>query len=165
MIAQGASLPSNAKIQVAESGNFVTAEELFQGKRTVLFAVPGAFTPTCSEKHLPGFISLASQIKGLGIDMIACVSVNDAFVMKAWGQSHSVGDAVTMLADGNAEFATEIGMAVDIRVAGFGTRSQRYAMILDGLKVEWIAVDTKGQFADSSAERVLSVLQEKKGSS
>ncbi|OYX35290.1 MAG: peroxiredoxin [Caulobacterales bacterium 32-69-10] len=136
----------------------VTTDELFKGKRVGLFAVPGAFTPTCSVKHLPGFRDQAEALKGKGLDAIACVSVNDAFVMGAWGKDQNVGDKVMMLADGNGDFTKAIGLEMDGSKFGMGPRSQRYAMIVNDGVVEQIFVEAPGQFEVSSAEYMLAKL-------
>src|SRR5580692_1921170 len=107
----------------------ITTDELFKGKTVALFAVPGAFTPTCSAKHLPGFKAKAAELKAKGVDTIACVSVNDVFVMKAWGENQGVGEDVLMLADGNGDFTRAIGLELDAGRFGMGQRSQRYSMI------------------------------------
>jgi peroxiredoxin len=135
----------------------VETNELFAGHTTVLFAVPGAFTPTCSAKHLPGFVEKADALKQKGVDQIVCMSVNDAFVMQAWGE-HAGADNVVMLADGNAEFAEKLGLAMDAEAYGMGKRSQRFAMILDGNKVRDVFVEEPGAFEVSSAEHVLAKL-------
>ena len=136
----------------------VSTAELFRGKKAVLFAVPGAFTPTCSMQHLPGFVSHAKDIKAKGVDLIACVSVNDAFVMDAWGQAKGVGNDVMMLADGNADFSKAIGLDFDGSGIGFGTRSQRYAMVIDNGVVKALHVEKPMKFEVSSAEKVLEAL-------
>jgi peroxiredoxin len=136
----------------------VSTSEIFSGKRVVLFAVPGAFTPTCSAKHLPGFVEKAAEIKAKGIDSIVCVSVNDAFVMDAWGKSAGVGGAIEMLADGNAEFAKALGLEMDGSGIGFGTRSQRYALVADDGVVTHLAVEKPMKFEVSSAEAILEAL-------
>jgi peroxiredoxin len=124
----------------------------------VLFAVPGAFTPTCSDYHLPGFVVRADELKAKGVSTIACISVNDPFVMGAWGSAQNVGDNVVMVADGNAEFARAVGLESDISVAGLGTRSKRYAAILDDGVVSFLAVETDAGLNVSSAEAVLAAL-------
>lgn len=126
--------------------------------RVVLFAVPGAFTPTCSDHHLPGFVLRADDIRAKGVDTIACVAVNDAFVMGAWGQSQNTGDAVLMLADGNGEFAAEMGLELDGSGFGLGTRSQRYAAILDDGVVTELMVESAPGLDVSSADSVLAKL-------
>jgi glutaredoxin/glutathione-dependent peroxiredoxin len=133
----------------------VKTDVLFAGKRTVLFAVPGAFTPTCSAKHLPGFVQTAGEFKEKGVDLIACVSVNDAFVMGAWGISHGAGDKVLMLADGNAEFTKAVGLEMDASKFGMGLRSQRYAMLIEDGVVKKLFVEEPGAFSVSAAEHVV----------
>jgi peroxiredoxin len=133
----------------------VKTDEIFAGKRAILFAVPGAFTPTCSAKHLPGFIQHAGEFAAKGIDLIACVSVNDAFVMGAWGHSQGAGDKVIMLADGNADFTKTLGLEMDATKFGMGTRSQRYAMLIDNGTVKQLWVEEPGAYDVSSAEHML----------
>jgi peroxiredoxin len=135
-----------------------TVEEVFAGKRAVLFAVPGAFTPTCSARHLPGFLDKAAEIKAKGIDLIACVAVNDAFVMRAWAESQDVAEDILMLADGGADFTKAVGLEMDASKFGLGLRSQRYAMVLDDAVVKALNVEEGGEFRVSSAEHVLSQL-------
>lgn len=136
----------------------VTTAEAFGGKRVALFAVPGAFTPTCSAKHLPGFIEKAADLKAKGIDRIACTSVNDVFVMAAWAKDQGAGDDVMMLADGNGDFAEAIGLVLDGSKFGMGKRSQRYAMVVHDGKVEHLFVEEGGGFEVSSAEHMLANL-------
>ncbi|HUI61565.1 MAG TPA: peroxiredoxin [Steroidobacteraceae bacterium] len=136
----------------------VTAEELFKGKKVVLFSVPGAFTPTCDAKHLPGFVQLADQIRARGVDTIACMAVNDVFVMNAWGKSSSVGDKVLMLADGNGEYSRALGLELDASGYGMGTRGQRFAVIVQDGVAKHVDIEAPGQFKVSSAEHVLSQL-------
>ena len=136
----------------------ITTAELFAGKKVVLFAVPGAFTPTCSVQHLPGFLEKNSDLKEKGVDVIACVSVNDPFVMKAWGEDRSVGDDVMMLSDGNGEFTAAIGLEMDGSGFGLGTRSQRYAMIIDDGVVSALNVEPGPGLDVSSAETILGLL-------
>jgi peroxiredoxin len=136
----------------------VTTQEIFAGKKVVIFAVPGAFTPTCSKQHLPGFVAKAGEIKARGIDSIVCVSVNDAFVMGAWGADVGVGDAVTMVADGNGDFAKALGLDFDGSGIGFGIRSQRYAAIVEDGVVKHVAVEKPMKFEVSSAEAILEAL-------
>lgn len=150
----GDTIPSaTLKIMGAEGPKDITTDELFKGKKAVLFAVPGAFTPGCSVTHLPGFVVNADKIKAKGVDTIACVAVNDAFVMGAWGKSQNA-DEIVMLADGSADFTRALGLELDLTAAGMGPRSKRYAMILDDGKVSYLGVDAKG-IEESSAERVL----------
>ena len=136
----------------------ITTAELFDGKKVVLFALPGAFTPTCSAKHLPGFITQADAIKAKGIDTIACLSVNDAFVMGAWGDQQGAGDKVVMLADGNGDFTRELGLEMDGTRFGMGKRSQRYSMVVDNGTVTQLNVEEPGAFSVSSAEHVINQL-------
>ncbi len=136
----------------------VKTDDLFSGKKVVVFALPGAFTPTCSAKHLPGFVQHADELKAKGVDAIACVSVNDAFVMGAWGEQQKVGDKVAMLADGNGDFTRALGLEMDGTKFGMGKRSQRYAMIVDNGVVKALDVEEPGAFSVSSAEHVLKQL-------
>jgi peroxiredoxin len=136
----------------------IKTDDLFKGKRVVLFAVPGAFTPTCSAKHLPGFVQNADALKNKGVDAVACVAVNDAFVMDAWGKSQNADGKVLMLADGSAQFAKAVGLDLDLMDKGLGMRSQRYAMVVNDGKVEKLFVEQGGKFEVSSAEHVLSEL-------
>ena len=142
-------------VMSADGPKPVSTDELFKGKKVVLFAVPGAFTPTCSAKHLPGFVQNADALKAKGVDTIACISVNDAFVMGAWGKAQDAGDKVMMLGDGNAEFTTAMGLTMDGSKFGLGTRSQRYAMIVDGGVIKDLFVEKPGTFEVSAAEHVL----------
>jgi peroxiredoxin len=155
----GDKIPS-AKLHImTEQGpKDVTTDEIFKGKKVVLFALPGAFTPTCSAKHLPGFVQNASAIRAKGIDTIACLSVNDAFVMGAWGKDQKVGDKVVMLADGNAEFTKALGLENDNSSYGMGLRSKRYAMVVDNGVVKALNVEKPGSFEVSSAEAVMKAL-------
>ena len=159
-IKAGDSLPADLKLKEMGDGGpkDVTVGEVFKGKKVVLFAVPGAFTPTCSMKHLPGFLEQASAIKAKGVDEIVCLSVNDAFVMGAWGNANSAKGKVRMLADGNGEFTKAMGLTLDASGFGMGTRSQRYAMIVKDGKVEHLLVEPGPGLTVSSAEAVLSKL-------
>jgi peroxiredoxin len=136
----------------------ITTDELFKGKTVALFAVPGAFTPTCSAKHLPGFKSKAAELKAKGVDTIACVSVNDVFVMKAWGENQGVGDDVLMLADGNGDFTKAVGLDMDASRFGMGPRSQRYSLIAKDGVVKELNVEQGGELKVSSAEYMLAQL-------
>jgi peroxiredoxin len=136
----------------------VSTADLFGGRKVVLFAVPGAFTPTCSAKHLPGFIEKADEIKAKGVDEIVCLSVNDVFVMGAWADAQGSGDKVTLVADGNGEFSKAIGLEMDGSNFGMGTRSQRYAAVVEDGVVTHLAVEEPAQFKVSSAEAVLEAL-------
>jgi peroxiredoxin len=133
----------------------VTTSDVFGGKRVALFAVPGAFTPTCSAKHLPGFKDNVDAFKAKGVDAIACTSVNDVFVMGAWGKDQGVSDEMQMLADGNGDFAKDIGLELDATGFGMGARSQRYAMVVNDGVVESLHVEDGGEFKVSSAEYLL----------
>lgn len=128
-------------------------------KKVLIFALPGAFTPTCSERHVPGYVAAAPALCAAGIDEILCVSVNDAFVMNAWGNSMQVGDAVKMIGDGNGEFSEALGLTQDLSARGLGRRSQRYAMWVDDQVVQYIAVESPGKFEVSDAASLLAVLR------
>eukprot|EP00879_Flechtneria_rotunda_P001914 GHRR01002087.1.p1 GENE.GHRR01002087.1~~GHRR01002087.1.p1 ORF type:complete len:197 (+),score=66.25 GHRR01002087.1:186-776(+) len=159
-VAVGDKLPE-AKFRYFDSeGNMkeLTTEQLSKSKKVVLFAVPGAFTPTCSMKHLPGFIDKADEIKSRGVDTIACVSVNDAFVMDAWGKSLGAGDKVLMLADGNGQFAKALGVDLDLTEKGLGVRSRRYALLADDQVVKVLNLEEGGAFTVSSADTILEAL-------
>jgi glutaredoxin/glutathione-dependent peroxiredoxin len=134
----------------------VTSDELFGGKKVALFALPGAFTPTCSAKHVPGYVQNADAFKAKGVDAIACVSVNDAFVMGAWGKDQGAGELVLMLADGNGEFTRAVGLEFDASKFGMGKRSQRYSMLVKNGVVNSLNVEEPGAFDVSSAEHMLS---------
>src|SRR5471030_1337354 len=136
----------------------VPTDAFFAGKTVALFALPGAFTPTCSAKHVPGFVQNAEALKAKGIDTIACLSVNDAFVMGAWGKDQGAGDKVRMLADGNGEFTAAVGLEMDGSKFGMGKRSQRYSMIVDDGVVTSINVEEPGAFEVSSADHMLGLL-------
>ena len=136
----------------------LTTAALFGGKRLVLFSVPGAFTPTCSAKHLPGFVAHADEILASGVDEIACMAVNDVFVMDAWGKSANA-DRLTMVADGNGEFTRALGLELDATAFGMGQRSQRFALIADDGVVTKLFVEAPGEFRVSSAEHVLGELK------
>jgi len=137
----------------------VTGDELFAGRKVVLFAVPGAFTPTCHEQHLPGFVQHADALKAKGVDDIVCVAVNDPFVMRAWEEQSGVGDKITMLSDGNADFTRAIGMDVALTGPFLGTRSKRYAMVVeDGVVKELMVEDNPGAVAVSGADAILAKL-------
>ena len=157
-ISKGDKLPDVKLVKATADGpDAVQASDFFAGKKVALFAVPGAFTPTCSAKHLPGYVEKAADLKAKGIDEIACVSVNDAFVMGAWGKDAG-SDDVTMLADGSADFAKAIGLDADFSGYGMGTRSQRFSMIVNDGVVEELNVEGPGEFKVSSAEHMLGQL-------
>jgi peroxiredoxin len=136
----------------------VTTDELFKGKRVVLFALPGAFTPTCSKAHLPGFIVKADAIKQKHVDQIVCLSVNDAFVMDAWGKNQNVDDNILMLADGSAEFTKAVGLDDDRTSTGMGVRSRRYSMLVEDGVVKVLNVEQPGEFKVSDAETILNLV-------
>ena len=155
----GDSIPSAKLMQgTAEGPKEISTEELFGGKTVVLFGVPGAFTPTCSAKHLPGFKEKADELKAKGVDTIACVSVNDVFVMKAWAADQGITDEVLLLADGNGDFTRAVGLEFDGSKFGMGLRSQRYSLIAKDGVVETLNVEEGGEFKVSSADYMLGQL-------
>ena len=133
----------------------VTTDELFSGKKVVLFALPGAFTPTCSAKHLPGFIQHSDEIRQKGVDTVACLSVNDAFVMGAWGRDQKTAGKVRMMADGSADFAKATGLTLDLTARGMGVRSQRYSMLVKDGVVKTLNIEAPGKFEVSDADTML----------
>jgi len=154
-ISVGDKLPNATLVKVTDAGpDQVEVGSFFAGRRVALFAVPGAFTPTCSAKQLPGFVGKQAELKAKGVDEIACTAVNDAFVMAAWGEA-SGADAVTMLADGNGAFAQALGLSMDGSKFGMGLRSQRYSMLVNDGVVEQLNVEAPGEFRVSSAEYLL----------
>lgn len=154
----GDRIPSaTLKTMTADGPSDITTDELFGGKTVALFAVPGAFTPTCSAQHLPGYVQKAAELKAKGVDTIACLSVNDAFVMDAWGKAQESGDIV-MLADGNADFTKALGLEMDLARAGMGVRSQRYSMLVKDGVVEKLNIEKAGQFEISDADTLLGQL-------
>jgi peroxiredoxin len=155
----GDKLPSATLTQATGEGpKPVSSDDIFKGKKVALFAVPGAFTPTCSAKHLPGFKQLGPEIKAKGVDTIACVSVNDAFVMRAWAEDQAVGEDIVMLADGNGDFTKALGLELDGSRFGMGPRSQRYSMIVDDGVVKELNVEQGGEFRVSGADHMLAQL-------
>lgn len=155
----GDMVPSMKLMMVTPEGpKETTTDNIFKGKRVVLFAVPGAFTPTCSARHLPGFVQNADAFKAKGVDTIACIAVNDAFVMQAWGKDQVTGDKVVMLADGAATFAKAMGLELDLNARGMGWRSQRYALVAENGIVKHLGVEEPGGFEVSKAEAILGVL-------
>jgi len=160
-IAVGDRLPNSSFKYFDTEGNMkeITMETMCKGKKVVLLAVPGAFTPTCSLKHLPQFVDKADEIKGRGVDTIACISVNDAFVMDAWGKSLGAGDKIMMLSDGNANFTKSLGVDLDLSDKGLGTRSRRHAMLVDNQVVKVLNLEEGGAFTISSAEGILESLK------
>jgi peroxiredoxin len=159
-IKAGDTLPMDLKLKEMGDGGpkEITVGELFKGRKVVLFAVPGAFTPTCSAKHLPGFLENVNAIKAKGVDEIVCLSVNDAFVMGAWANANSTKGKVRLVADGNAEFTKAVGLTLDASGFGMGIRSQRYALIVNDGKVQEVLVEPGPGLNVSSAESVLSKL-------
>jgi peroxiredoxin len=152
----GDKVPSaKLKQMSAEGPKDVSTEELFGGKKVAVFALPGAFTPTCSAKHLPGFIEKAEELKKKGVQAIACVSVNDAFVMDAWGKQQGAADKVMMLADGNGEFTRAMGLVMDGTPNGMGQRSQRYSMVVDNGVIKQLNVEQPRAYEVSSADYML----------
>jgi len=155
----GDKIPSTKlKYKAADGVKDITTDELFGGKKVVLFALPGAFTPTCSAKHVPGFVQRAAEIKAKGVDTIACLSVNDAFVMGAWGKEQNADGKVMMLADGNGDFTKAVDLELDARANGLGIRSRRYAMVVENGVVKALNVEAPGAFEVSSAEAILKAL-------
>lgn len=142
-------------VMTGDGPGSVATDELFAGKKVVLFSVPGAFTPTCSAKHLPGFVQHADALHGKGVDTIACMAVNDVFVMDAWGKDQAVGDKVMMLADGNGEYAAALGLELDASGFGMGQRGQRFSIIVDDGVVSQVNVEGPGEFGVSTAETAL----------
>jgi peroxiredoxin len=158
-IQQGDKMPAGAfKTMTKEGPQNVTTDQLFAGKKVVLFSVPGAFTPTCDAKHLPGFVQHAAAIKAKGVDTIACMAVNDVFVMNAWGKASLVDDKVLMLADGNGDYARALGLEMDASGFGMGVRGKRFALIVDNGVATGVFVEGPGEFGVSSAEHVLGQL-------
>jgi len=152
----GDKLPSiDLQHKIDDSVETINSDELFSGKKVVLFALPGAFTPTCSASHLPGYDDYSDQLIVKGVDRIICLSVNDAFVMEAWGKQQNVDDRVMMIADGSAHFTRAIGLEVDRDAAGMGIRSQRYAMVVNDGVVELLNVEAPLKFEVSDAETIL----------
>jgi peroxiredoxin len=159
MIKVGDKMPAGTLTLATNDGpQKVNAEDFFKGRKVVLFSVPGAFTPTCDAKHLPGFVEKATEIKAKGVDVIACMAVNDAFVMRAWGKSQNTDGKVEMLADGNADYTKALGLELDATGFGMGIRGQRFALIIDDGVVKQVNVEQKGEFKVSSAEHILTQL-------
>jgi peroxiredoxin len=155
-IKTGDKMPDGKFSRMSKDGpQKLTTDELFKGKTVVLFSVPGAFTPTCDAKHLPGFVELADQFKAKGVDTIACTAVNDVFVMNAWGKSGGVGDKILMLADGNGEYVTALGLELNATGYGMGMRGQRFAVVVKNGTATQVNVEAPGEFKVSAAEYVL----------
>ena len=158
-IAAGDRMPDGTFGVMTDAGpGAMSTNELFSGKKVVLVSVPGAFTPTCSMNHLPGFVDQATDLRGKGVDTIACMAVNDVFVMDAWGKDRGVGDDVVMLADGNGDFARALGLEMDATGFGMGMRGQRFALVVDDGTATHVAVEAPGQFEVSKAEAILDSL-------
>jgi peroxiredoxin len=158
-ISVGDTLPASTFMTMTADGpQPVASGDYFKGRRVALFSVPGAFTPTCSAKHLPGFVDQAAALKAKGVDEIACTAVNDVFVMGAWGKSASADNKVTMLADGNGTFAQAVGLTMDGSGFGLGQRGSRWSMIVNDGKVETLNVEAPGAFEVSSADHMLGQL-------
>ena len=158
-IQTGEKMPSGVFGVMTDAGpGAISTEELFAGKKVVLVSVPGAFTPTCSASHLPGFVNQADALLAKGVDSIACMSVNDVFVMDAWGKDQKVADKVMMLADGNGEYARALDLEMDGTAFGMGTRSQRFAIIVDDGVAQHVAVEAPGKLEVSKAEAILANL-------
>lgn len=158
-ITVGAKMPEGSFGTMRDTGpGSVSTEELFSGKKVVLVSVPGAFTPTCSMNHLPGFVEHASDLKAKGVDTIACMAVNDVFVMSAWGKDRNVGDKVVMLADGNGDYTRALGLELDATGFGMGMRGQRFAIIVDDGVATHVGIEAPAQFEVSKAEAILAVL-------
>lgn len=155
-IQAGEKMPAGVFGIMTESGpGAISSDDLFAGKKVVLFSVPGAFTPTCSNNHLPGFVEHADKLLAKGVDTIACTAVNDAFVMHAWGKDRGVEDKVMMLADGNGDYVKALGLELDATGFGMGTRGERFAIVVDDGVVTHVAVEAPGQFEVSKAEAIL----------
>jgi len=158
-IKAGEKMPAGKfKTMGANGPQDLSTAQLFDGKRVVLFSVPGAFTPTCDAKHLPGYVGLAAQLKAKGVDTVACMAVNDVFVMSAWGKSSSVGEKVLMLADGNGDYARALGLELDATGFGMGKRGQRFAIVVDNGVATRVNIEGPGEFKVSAAEFVLGQL-------
>jgi peroxiredoxin len=158
-ISTGDKMPAGAFGIMTDGGpSAISTDDLFSGKKVVLVSVPGAFTPTCSMNHLPGYVDQVSALQAKGVDTIACMAVNDVFVMDAWGKDRNVGDDVMMLADGNGEYAKALGLEMDASGFGMGIRGQRFAIVVDDGVATHIAVEAPGQFEVSKVEAVMAAL-------
>ncbi|MDP1682234.1 MAG: peroxiredoxin [Burkholderiales bacterium] len=155
----GDKLPNGTLYEMSEEGpKPVAVADLVKGKRVVIFGLPGAYTPTCSALHVPGYVAQADQLKARGIDQIVCLSVNDAFVMGAWGKDQKVGDKVRMLGDGSAAFTKALGLELDLTERGMGMRCQRFSMLLDDGVVKSLSIEAPGKFEVSDAQTMLTSL-------
>jgi peroxiredoxin len=158
-IKAGERMPSGTLKTMGEEGpKDLKTDDLFRGKKVVLFSVPGAFTPTCNAKHLPGFVTNADKLKAKGVDTIACMSVNDVFVMNAWGKAAGVGEKIVMLADGNGDYARALGLEFDGREFGLGMRGQRFAILVEDGVAKRVNIEAPREFKVSAAEHVLGQL-------
>ena len=155
----GDSIPSvTLRVLTGDDSEYIDTASLFQAGKVVMFSLPGAFTPTCSARHLPGFIEYADRLKAKGVSRIVCLAVNDPFVMRAWAEKSGVGDKILMLPDGNAEFTKAMGMTADMSAYGLGVRGKRFVLVAENGKVTYIAVEQPGQFDVSSASAVLAAM-------
>ncbi len=155
----GDSIPSaTLNIMTADGPSAITTDDIFKGKTVALFGLPGAFTPTCSAQHLPGFVANADALKAKGVDSIVCLAVNDAFVMGAWGKDQNVGDKVMLVADGSAAFTKAAGLELDLTERGLGLRCERFSMVVDDGVVKSLSIDPAGTFEATSAEKILEQL-------
>jgi peroxiredoxin len=155
----GDKIPAVDLQHMTDSGiETINSKELFSGKKVVLFALPGAFTPTCSASHLPGYVGASDDLFAKGVDLIICLSVNDAFVMDAWGKQHNADDRVMMIADGSAHFSRAVGLEIDLDATGMGIRSRRYAMVVNDTVIELLNVEAPKKFEVSDAETILGSL-------
>ena len=155
----GDKIPAVNLQHMTDSGiEAINSKDLFSGKKVVLFALPGAFTPTCSASHLPGYVVASDDLFAKGVDLIICLSVNDAFVMDAWGKQHNADDRVMMIADGSAHFSRAVGLEIDLDAAGMGIRSGRYAMVVNDAVIELLNVEAPKKFEVSDAETILGSL-------
>ena len=158
-ITVGDKIPAVDLQHMTDSGvETINSKDLFSGKKVVLFALPGAFTPTCSASHLPGYVVGSDELFAKGVDLIICLSVNDAFVMDAWGKQHNADDRVMMIADGSAHFSRAVGLELDLDAAGMGVRSKRYAMVVNDAVVELLNVEAPKKFEISDAQSILASL-------
>ncbi|MBT3238470.1 MAG: peroxiredoxin [Rhodospirillaceae bacterium] len=158
-IAANDKMPTATLFTMGDEGpQAISTDDMFKGKKVALFGLPGAYTPTCSAKHVPGFMEKADALKAKGIDLIVCVSVNDAFVMGAWGKDLGVGDTIVMAGDGSGELAEKMGLVLDLTERGLGKRSERFSMIVDDGTVTTVNVDYNGAFDASTAEHMLKQL-------
>ena len=155
----GDSIPSaTLNIMTADGPSAISTDDIFKGKTVALFGLPGAFTPTCSAQHLPGFVANADALKAKGVDTIVCLAVNDVFVMGAWGKDQNVGDKVTLVADGSAQFTKAAGLELDLVERGLGLRCQRFSMVVDDGVVKSLNIDPAGTFEATTAEKILEQL-------